>query len=166
MRPQELTGTNAPAYAQAMVARNLQLLQAIETTLLHLEQDTQQLHLMTSGIESTLEELQRATAVTPTAIDPAGAVCRSLEVTGDIASRMYRRAKAQHADACQDFRLTSDDGIADAYGGYLAAVESFHDAVEALREWIATHDAVLEPGNGQVFNSVEALFASVGVSGQ
>lgn len=163
MRPQELTGTNAPAYAQAMAARNLQLLQAIETVLLGLEQDIKQLELMTSSVEDTLGRLQNATDGTP--IDPAGAVGRSLEMAADTASRMFTRAKAQHANACQDFRLTSDDGIVDAYGGYLAAIEAFHDAVETLREWITTHDAVLEPGNGQVFDSVDALFASMGVTG-
>jgi protein-disulfide isomerase-like protein with CxxC motif len=30
--------------------------------------------------------------------------------------------------------------------------------VETLREWIATHDAVLQPTTGQTFDSVDDLF--------
>jgi hypothetical protein len=54
--------------------------------------------------------------------------------------------------------LQPDDGVAEAYDGFIAAMHALHDTVEVLREWIAMHDALLQPTTGKTFDSVDDLF--------
>jgi len=146
-------------FAQAAASRSLELLKAIEFTLVSVENDTQILDLMQSDIANLHEGLIKADAQTP--IDRSGAICVSLERSTDVLSRMYAAASAKHQSACEDFRLTSDDGVADAWTDYLKAARGLHDAIEELREWIETHDAILEPGSGKRYDNVEHLIADL-----
>jgi len=157
-----LRAETAPAFAQAAAARNLQLLRAIESTIISIASDTRLMQGMAGDVSDMLAAIQKANV--SSALDPSGVVCQDLGLAADITSSLYARARARHQDARNDFRLTRDDGVADAYGAYIDAARSLHDQIEELREWIATHDAVLEPGNGKFFDTAEALFASFGVT--
>lgn len=156
-----LSGGSAPAIVQAEAARSLQLLQAIESTLSTVKRDNRLLSAMVENFEEFHDLLLAANL--DTLIDPSGVVCSNLESASDIAASMYANVAERHQSACNDFRLTSDDGVADAYAEYVETVKALHDQIEILREWIATHDAVLEPGNGQVFETADALFSAIGV---
>ena len=72
--------------------------------------------------------------------------------------RIYSDAQRRHESARQDPLLQPDDGVAEAFDAFIAAMHSLHDTVEVLREWIATHDAVLQPTTGKTFDSVDDLF--------
>ena len=74
---------------------------------------------------------------------------------------IHRDAQKRHQSAGADPALHPDDGVDDAYDEYLGAVRDVHDTVEALREWIVTRDAVLEPSTGDTHASADALFAAI-----
>lgn len=162
MHTTEAAERRAPAYAQAMAARNLQLLQAIESTLDGLSSDTALIHTIAAGFCEIQERLEN---VNPSAlVDPAGAVCRALETASDCCVRIYHRATDKHRAACGDPRLTEDDGVAEAYQGHIEALKHLHDSIEHLRDWVATHDALLEPSLEGGFTSAEDLFKAMGIA--
>lgn len=76
-------------------------------------------------------------------------------------ARIYQDACRRHQSACKDPQLYPDDGVADAYSAFIEALGQLHDTIEALREWIATHDAVLQPTTGAVYSSADDLFAAL-----
>jgi hypothetical protein len=148
-----------PAFVQAAAARNLQLLQAIESTLVRVESNTRLMDAVASDVSDVLALLQAANV--SHALDPSGVVCKNFERAANIAASMYADARKRHQSAHDDFRLTSDDGVADAYDAYIGSIKGAHDAFEELREWIATHDDILEPSVGVVYNNVGDLMAAL-----
>jgi len=161
-RGHEVLGRKVPAQVQALAARNLQLLQAIENTVSVLSSDVKIIFSIAAGFA----EIHSMLSGNPSesAIDPDGVVCGALAKASDASARMHRAAKAKHQAACTDHQLHSDDGVADAYADYLAAIENVHDCIEALKEWIATHDAALEADLPGTFADVDALFAAMGIA--
>lgn len=158
----EVSGHQVPAHVQALAARNLQLLQAIESTVSRLGSDVQLIH----SIAKAFEEIHSFLAKTPgqSPIDPEAVVCGALTKASDACARMHSAAKAKHKSACEDRQLCNDDGVADAYEEYLAAIDSAHSCIEGLKEWIATHDAILEPDLPGTFSDVDALFEAMGIA--
>lgn len=154
-------GVSTPTRVHALAARNLQLLQAIESTISRLDSDSELLHAIQSAFEEVLGSLQTKGATQ--AIDPEGATCVAMAQASDACVRMHRTAKARHHAACNDCELTSEDGVAEAYDAYLLALEGVHDSIEELKEWIATHDALLDSSLPGTFGSVDDLFAAMGV---
>lgn len=154
-------GAKTPARVQALAARNLQLLQAIESTLSQLGSDVKLIY----AIAGAFEEIQRALSESANGnpVDPEGVACAALMQASDACVRIHNAAKSSHQAACGDRRLRSEDGVADAYAEYLAAVESVHDSIESLKDWIATHDALLEPDLPGSFSSVDDLFGAMGI---
>lgn len=153
--------SRAPAYAQAMAARNLQLLQAIESTLDGLSSDTALIETIAKGFAELQERLEK---VNPSAaVDPAGQVCSALEGASDCCVRMFHRATGKHRAACEDPRLTEDDGVAEAYEGHIDALKRLHDSIEHLRDYVATHDALLDAPSGGSYTSADALFEAMGI---
>lgn len=146
-----------PVGAQVFAARNLELLAAIENTLDALNSDTSLLRAIHAGYE----EIQDRLTDSRTAIDDGGRIQLMLEKAGAVCSRIYHDACKRHAAACQDPQLRPDDGVAEAYCEFMEAVRNLHDYIEELREWIATHDAVLEPSISAAFSSVDDLFADL-----
>ena len=155
-------GAKTPARVQALAARNLQLLQAIESTLSQLGSDVKLVY----AIAGAFEEIQRALSegANGTVIDPEGVACSALVKASDACLRIHAAAKSGHQAACDDRRLRNEDGVADAYAEYLIAVESAHDSIESLREWIATHDALLDPDLPGSYTSVDDLFGAMGIT--
>lgn len=54
--------------------------------------------------------------------------------------------------------MRPDDGLVEAYNEFVSVVNELHDTIEDLSEWIATHDAVVQPTTGQTFETVDSLF--------
>lgn len=146
-----------PVGAQAFAARNLELLTAIEHTLDALTADTDLLRAIHVGYE----EIRAALEGSPAAIDEDGRLQAVLDKASAACARIYHDACQRHASACQDPQLRPGDGVADAYGAFIDAVRELHDSIESLREWIATHDAVLQPTTGAVYTSAADLFAAL-----
>ncbi|WP_103018132.1 hypothetical protein [Alicycliphilus denitrificans] len=146
-----------PVGAQAFAARNLELLAAIENTLDALSADTNLLHAIHAGYREIHEKLEG----TATAIDEGGRIQGILDKAGASCARIYHDACQRHQSACQDPQLRPDDGVADAYSAFIDALRELHDTIEYLREWIATHDAVLQPTTGTVYASADDLFAAL-----
>jgi hypothetical protein len=147
----------SPSGAQALAARNLDFLAAIERTIDALVSDTS----LVNDIGHAYQELHDKLAGSESAIDADGRINALLEMASETCVRIYRDAQRRHRVADQDPLLQPDDGVLEAYGSFIQAVHKLHDTVEVLREWIATHDAVLQPTTGQTFDSVDDLFESL-----
>lgn len=145
------------AGVNAFAARNLQLLSAIENTLDALDSDTQ----IIVGIDASYEELRQRLASFGAVIDPDRRIESNLTKASDVCSRIYHDAQQRHVSACTDPQLHPDDGVADAYTSFMDAIRRLHDTVEDLRDWVATHDAVLEPSISPVFTNADDLFESL-----
>jgi hypothetical protein len=152
---------DVPLNIQALAARNLQLLQTIESTLTGLASDVKLLNAVADGFEEVSERLQQKGLAV--ALDPRGQLCNALTLAADSAQRMYTRAAVEHDAVSRDPRLTREDGVADAYQAYLNALGRVFDSSATLKDWIATHDALLEPGSGKVYDNVDDLFAAMGL---
>lgn len=144
----------SPRGVQAFAARNLELLAAIENTLDALTADTDLLNAIAGGYKEVHELLIGYEGI----IDADRTIGLKLEKASDTCARIYRDAKARHEAAQHDPQLQPGDGIADAYTAFLQALTGMHDVIESLREWIATHDAVLEPATSPVYSTVDDLF--------
>ena len=151
------TARMTPVGAQAFAARNLELLAAIENTLDALNTDTNLLNAIHDGYQEIREKLEGTT----TAIDEGGRIQAMLDKAGAACVRIYHDACQRHQSACQDPQLHPDDGVPDAYSAFMGALRALHDTLESLREWIATHDAVLQPTTGMVYASADDLFAAL-----
>ena len=144
----------SPSGAQALAARNLDFLAAIERTIDALVSDTDLIH----DIGLAYQEIQDKLTGLDTEIDADGRITGLLEKASEACVRIYRDAQRRHEAACRDPLLQPDDGVTEAYDGFIVAMHALHDTVEVLREWIATHDAVLQPTTGKTFDSVDDLF--------
>ncbi len=146
-----------PIGAQMFAARNLELLTAIENTLDALAADID----LVNAIHRAYEEIRERLGVIDGAIDPDLTLQAKLEKASDACARIYRDTCRRHASACSDPDLRQDDGVAEAYSEYIDALSDLHGTVEKLREWIATHDAVIEPTTGVVYATADDLFAAL-----
>lgn len=145
------------AGVNAFAARNLQLLSVIENTLDALDSDIR----IIVGIDASYEEMRQRLEPNDAVIDPDRRIESNLVKASDACSRIYHDAQQRHVSACTDPLLNSDDGVADAYESFMDAIRHLHDTVEDLREWVATHDAVLEPSTSAVFSNAGDLFESL-----
>jgi phosphoglycolate phosphatase-like HAD superfamily hydrolase len=162
MKPTEHhKAANVAVRVQELTARNLHLLQAIESTITTLSSDMRLLEALTSAFGEIFDKLQAD--VPEEAIDPQERASNALNMTEEIAQRMYTKAVNRHKAAQNDPRLTPEDGVAYAYEEYLDALKRLFDTVEELKEWIETHDALLEPTTGKTYASVDDLFAAMGL---
>lgn len=147
----------SPTSAQSFAARNLEMLAAIENAIDVLIGDTDVLH----GIGRTYSEVQDRLSGFKGEIDPSGHIVAMLDKASAACVRIYREAQKQHQSSRVNLQLHPDDGVVDAYEAFIGAVHELHDTIESLREWIAVHDAVLQPATGQAFDSVDDLFESL-----
>ena len=150
-------GRLTPVGAQAFAARNLELLAAIENTLDGLSADTKLLRAIHDGYQ----EIQDRLAGIKEPVDDSGRIQAALEKASAACARIYHDACKRHQSAKRDPQLRPGDGVAEAYGDFITALRDLHDTIEALREWIATHDAVLQPTTGAVYSSADDLFAAL-----
>lgn len=144
------------ASVQAVTARNLQLLQAIENTVSRLTSDTDLLHSICLTFAEVFDALKKADG--DEVIDPQGIVCNSLRNASEATTRIYASTTRARQSARDDKRLRSDDGVVDAFDRKLKVVRSMHDLIEEMVEWIEIHDASLEKPTGAVYATVDELF--------
>jgi hypothetical protein len=151
----------SPSNVQALAARNLNLLHDIESTLAALNDDTK----LFDAITATFEEVTNRLKANPpeSAVDADGETSNILVQTADSTRRLYERAVSKRESARADLSLTDDDGVVDAYDALISSLRNLFDAIEVLREWIETFDAILEPALEGVFSTVDDLFAAMGV---
>jgi hypothetical protein len=147
------------ASVQEVTARNLHLLQTIESTVNRLSSDA---HLVQS-ISRAFDEVFAAIKQRPAekAIDPDGIICGALRKASDAASRMYGTCNAKRQAAHEDKRLNADDGVVDAYDDFIDEIHAMHDLLEEMIEWIDIHDASLELPSGVVYSNVDDLFEAL-----
>jgi len=143
-----------PSGAQALAARNLDLLRAIENTVDCLAADTG----LVRSICATYAEIHTKLSAREAEIDPTGHIGSVLEKASDSCARIYEDARKRHLSATRDPQLRSDDGVVDAYDEFMGAINQLHDTIEELCEWIANHDAVLQPTTDESFETVDSLF--------
>jgi len=146
-------------YAHVFAARNLTLLNAIETTLNALRADT---GLITS-IERTYDEIHdmlidAAQELTKESIQ----LCLTpVEKASDAVSRLWCDARDRHQSASTDPQLRPDDGVADAWQEFMDALHSLHDKIEEVRDWLEDVRACMEPRGERVFTNVDEMFAYI-----
>ena len=145
--------------AQSFAARNLQLLTAIENTIDTLKSDTGLIQNIRSGYAEIGTVLKQFTDT----IDHDGSLSTMVEKASDACSRIYKDSVRRQKAAATDPALRPDDGVTDAYDEFIESVQALHDELEELREWIAVHDALLDPSTGHVYSSVDSLFEAMGL---
>ena len=158
MFAQPFFGQNSPSSGvQALAARNLELLRAIEDTLDGLAADTE----LVRSISRTYSELKSKLQPSTTEIDPSGRIRAVLDKSSDSCVRIYKDARNRHLFASTDPQLRPDDGVVEAFNEFASAIDELHDTIEELSQRIANHDAVLQPTTGQTFDTVDSLFDSL-----
>lgn len=161
MQAHQNPNSKSAALAEVMAARNLQFLAVIENTLDGLESDTGHIRVIAEAVEKTLKSLQAENSPKP--VDPEGRLSALLEKASESARRMYATASEAHESACSDRMLKPEDGVVEAFNEHLEALTDLHACGEELRDWIETHDALLEPSTGKTYTNVDDLFAAMGL---
>ena len=143
------------AQAQRLGVRTLGLLQMIEETLDVVSLDTGLMNSVAAAHEELLTDLQRDPP--RRAFDRNDELGEKLQTILGLLARLHVAEKERLASAEADTRLSDEDGIAEGYRSYLAAIERTHEAVAALAQWLDEHDAHYEEPSPGTFDSVEAL---------
>lgn len=146
----------SPAFVQAFAARNLKFLKAIEDTIDSLDTDRRILDAMSEDMQKAEVRLQSLQPIAK--IDEEGRISSMLDQCLDTLSRLYAVSKKKHLAACNDAMLTSDDGVEDAYEAYLESLTGFHHVIDDFKNWVQTHDAILEPSTDKTYSSATDLF--------
>lgn len=142
---------------QAQARRSLGFLQAIESTVTNTEADSEYLRAMTNELNRLLGQLSESNH--QTVIDPEGRICELLELAADGAQRLHKRVIERRQHARLDSRLEADDGVVECLTGLIAAVADYHNAIENVRDAIATLDALHSPSIGATYTDVDEMFA-------
>lgn len=155
------TGMGSPSRVQAYAGRTLDLLHAIEKTVDHLSENRDHIAVLAGGMVKTLQMLQNAKI--ETSIDPEGRVCDLLGQSLDALARMHASSARRRESAVADTRLRHDDGVVEAYDNFLSALNDAHEVVHELKEWIETHEALLDSPSGTTYSEVDDLFTAMGI---
>lgn len=147
------------ASLQAVTARNLQFLQAIDSTVDSLGSDSRLFDAIAAGFQEILERLQSGSF--DQLVDPQGNIRDSLRRAAEATSRIHARGSQARQSACDDPDLHADDGVVEAFDQYLESVSAVHDLAEEICEWIEIQEASSEQSTGQVFSSVDELFKAL-----
>jgi hypothetical protein len=152
-------GAVTPSRVQAYAGRTLDLLQAIEKTIDCLTDNCDVLAVLSGGLVKHLKSLEESN--TQIKLDAEGRVCQLLSQCIESAERMHQTATRNREAAVFDARLCADDGVVEAYDAFISALSDHHDILHELKEWIETHDALLEPAVGETYDSVDDLFKAM-----
>lgn len=158
-----VAASGTAAGVQAYAGRTLQLLQAIEQTIDHVTENRDLVTALGKGATDYLAALEQDPPAGP--LDPEGRVCRTFAAAISALERMHQDAGMRRAAAATDRRLRDDDGVVDIYDSFLQALSDAHDAVHEVKEWIETHDALLEPATGGTYADATDLIDAI-ISGQ
>ena len=150
---------HASAVALATTARNLQFLALIDSTIDIVSGDTGHIRVCTRSIEDCMLALQ--SEIKDAKVSDESRLIEILDKTLDMARRIHFDAKRRHLAACDDRMLNLDDGVADVFEDLIAASQELFDCAAEFKEWIETHNALLEPSTGKSFESVNDLMAAL-----
>jgi hypothetical protein len=78
------------------------------------------------------------------AVDPEGKIC-------DMVERLQDKVRKEYA--CAWDQSGSDS--------FIKALEKLFNSIEIFKDWIETHDAILEPSTGIGYSNVDDLFAAL-----
>jgi hypothetical protein len=146
------------AAALATTARTLQFLALIDSTIDIVSGDTEHIRVCATSIENCMLALQSNLEGT---VSDEVRLIALLDKTLDMARRIHLDAKNRHASACDDGMLKDDDGVVDVYQDLIAASEELFNCAGEFKDWIETHNALLEPSTGKTFESVDDLMAAL-----
>ena len=156
----QLEATTPASSARDFAQRNLQLLRAIDDTLRALGADRAFFDSLGAAVEKFHHQLNDAN---PSVRIDDGRIVVQFDEGVRIADRIHSTLISKRAAAEGAPELHEDDGVVEAFDECLNAVARFHDALLELRDWIVTHDAILEEPLPASFDSVDALFEAMGV---
>ncbi|MHB1124025.1 MAG: hypothetical protein ACYC0T_15080 [Ramlibacter sp.] len=152
-------GAGSPAGVHAYAGRTLDLLRAIERTIDHISENRGHVAVLAGGAVKYLEQLQARPV--DAVLDPDGAVCAMFAEALGALERIYRDATVRRAAAASDRRLRGDDGVVEVYDDYLSSLSGCHDVLHEVKEWIETHDALLEPAKGGTYADAGDLIDAI-----
>lgn len=152
-------GVGSPAGVQAYAGRTLDLLHAIEKTIDLVSENGEHVRVLARGIGKCLAALKDGSIEVK--LDPEGRVCDLFARGLESLQRMHRDASLRRDSAAADQRLQDDDGVVEVYDSFLEALSDAYDVLHELREWIETHDALLEPAVGEVHTDADDLVSSI-----
>jgi len=79
----------------------------------------------------------------------------------DAIVRIHTTATPKRQSAPADGRLNDEDGVIDAHDNLLSRISQLHESADEMKEWILTHDALLEPAVGPVHKTADDLFKAL-----
>ena len=144
---------------QAQAARTIAFLHLIESTIQRLTSNTEFLRTAAREVERFNVSIRASEPLRP--LDPEGRACLLLDQAAETAERVYNRAVRECESARGDGRLTSDDGVVDAFEAEVEAVADFHNQVVEMREAVLLHNARALGPSGRVYADVDEMFADI-----
>lgn len=147
------------ARALNTTARNLQVLALIDTTIDIVSSDTEHVRVCAHAVEKCMLALQ--SSFEGAIVSEEDRFVGVLDKTLDTARRIHHDAKRRHASACSDGMLNDDDDVVDVYQDLIVASEELFNCANEFKEWIETHNALLEPSTAQTFESVDELMMAL-----
>ena len=148
------------AAVQADAIRSLDLLRAIENTLVWLERLTGQLRTDAAFAEKANAGLVALEG----AIDPEQEIQNALEEAQHEVEELYNLLIDKRQHGRNDGQLTDEDGIEDAYTDAISQAADLHNAINSLRWSIGEHDIDALPENQQKSysaNDVDKMFDDI-----
>lgn len=148
------------AAVQADATRSLDLLRAIENTLVWLERLTGQLRTDAAFAEKANAGLVALEG----AIDPEQEIQNALEEAQHEVEELYNLLIDKRQHGRNDGQLTDEDGIEDAYTDAISQAADLHNAINSLRWSIGEHDIDALPENQQKSysaNDVDKMFDDI-----
>ncbi len=149
----------SPSRVQAQAGRTLDFLHVIEKTIDALTQNCDVLEAISAEVIKLLEALK----VKPPAasIDPEGRARELMSKSIATLERMHAAEQLKRNAAAADHRLDEDDGVVEAFDSLLSCLARMHEVTYEFKEWIDTHEALLEPAIGPVYENAEELFKAI-----
>ena len=141
-------------------ARDLNLLGQIQQTVEAVADRTVQYQSLVLMMEHYIETVQKATLSSPEVI-------QSLEQAflnaASAVELFYHKIVAQRQSAADDSRLTSEDGVVEAYDALIEQVSATYNCANQMAWILGEHLAELDETLPGTFSSAEDLFEAMGV---
>jgi hypothetical protein len=155
---ERLGPTSGQVVAQA--ARNVALLNAIESTVKMVASNMTIIRSMNQDIIPLIERIEAYDG--ESLLDPDGRAAELLVQAAHTAKRLYDDAIKRCEAAKADRRLCDDDGVAAVWSELTTALADYHNNLEDLRDHVETADSLKSP-RGRVYTDVGSLLADLGV---
>lgn len=154
-----INGGYSPNLVQAYASRVLRLLQEVESGREFLDDNVGMLKVMVGSTSALAEQLraQDGSAV----LDPDGKVSELLIQAAESAKRSREAIQGRHAVAKRNKKLTPE--LDEAFAQFADVAAEIHNTIEDMREWVETHDALLEQPSGRPMKSAAELFSRLGI---